>query len=139
MTMETMTVTKKSFRSPDETRTFPNGKVEIIHFEDRAAALVTLRPGWKWSTDVRPLEQAQTCQTTHLQYVISGRLMVEMEGGKQMELSPGDFVLIPPGHDAWVVGNEPFVAVDLLGMTDYAKPQDERGHPIELEEIVGFD
>ena len=130
---------KKSISFPDETRTFPNGKVEVVHLGDHCAALVTLRPGWRWSRDVRPIAQTETCLTRHLQYVLSGRLMVQMEDNTLTELSPGDFAYIPSGHDAWVLGEESFVAVDLMGMSDYAGSAEESSYGSEPDEIVGFD
>jgi mannose-6-phosphate isomerase-like protein (cupin superfamily) len=140
MTMQaTLALMKKSIRSPDETRSFPNGKVEILRLEDHAVALVTLRPGWQWSRDVRRIEKTENCLSSHLQYVISGRLMVQMQDGMRIELRPGDFVSIPPGHDAWVLGDEPFLAIDLTGMTEYAKPLEGPGAGPEPDDIVGFD
>jgi mannose-6-phosphate isomerase-like protein (cupin superfamily) len=130
---------KKNSGSPDETRAFPNGKVEIFHFQDRDVALVTLKPGWKYSTDVGPIENTSTCHSSHLQYVLSGRLQVAMEDGAKVELAAGDIASIPPGHDAWVLGDDPFVAVDFLGMKEYAKPEEEHGYRPFFDEIVGFD
>ena len=138
-TTATIALMKKNIRSPDETRSFPNGKVEILRLEDRAVAVVTLRPGWQWSRDVRRIEKTENCLTGHLQYVINGRLMVEMQDGVRMELGPGDFVSIPAGHDAWVVGDEPFLAIDLAGMEEYARPREGPGYGAEPDEIVGFD
>jgi mannose-6-phosphate isomerase-like protein (cupin superfamily) len=132
---------KKSSQAPDETRSFPNGKVEIFHLQDRDVAVATLKPGWKYSVDVGPLDKTARCSASHLQYVISGRLLVETEDGAKLELGPGDFASIPPGHDAWVLGNEPFVAIDFLGMRQYAKAQTQEDPAYEpfFDEIVGFD
>jgi len=102
-------------------------------------ALVTLQPGWRYSTDVGPIQGTTLCQAGHLQYVIRGRLLVEMEGGMKLELEAGDFASIPPGHDACVLGNEPFVAVDFLGMKEYAQARDEPRYTPDFDEIVGFD
>jgi mannose-6-phosphate isomerase-like protein (cupin superfamily) len=121
MTTLTMKSLKKSFSTPDETRPFNNGKVEIINLGDTTVARITLKPGWKWSKDVKPIAETGTCQNAHIQYVVSGRLEVLMDDGTKLELKPGDLVHITPGHDAWVVGSEPFVAIDLTGLKDYAK------------------
>jgi mannose-6-phosphate isomerase-like protein (cupin superfamily) len=130
---------RKNAQTPDVTRTFPNGRVDYVHLEDRALARVTLQPGWKWSNDVRPLEGTPLCQTSHLQYVVSGRLTVEMEDKTRLELSAGDFALIPPGHDAWVEGEEPFVAIDFSGqMKDYATPKEERMSWLDAEAMIGY-
>jgi hypothetical protein len=112
---------RKSLARPDETRSFDKGKVELVTVNDVTFGRATLQPGWKWSTCVKPLAQTHSCEAAHLQYHISGRLHVVMDDGSEMEFGPGDVGHIPPGHDAWVVGNEPVVAVDISGMRDYAK------------------
>ena len=80
--------------------------------------LAELRPGWMWSTDVKPLVGTDTCQGTHNSYVVSGRLHVAMSDGRGLELRPGDAHLVGPGHDAWVVGDEPSVTIDLIPAGD---------------------
>jgi mannose-6-phosphate isomerase-like protein (cupin superfamily) len=126
--MTTGTLTKplqKTFAKPDEVREFPRGRLEFINLPDRTLARVILQPGWRWSVDVRPAVGTPSCQTAHLQYVISGRLLVVTDAGERLELKPGDVVEIGPGHDALVLGNEPFVAIDIAGMKDYAKREPE--------------
>jgi hypothetical protein len=81
----------------------------------------TLQPGWKWSTCVKPLVHTESCEAAYLQYHVSGRLHVVMDDGSEQEFGPGDVSYLAPGHDAWVVGNEPAVIVDISGMRDYAK------------------
>src|SRR3954469_17970712 len=98
---------KKSLARPDETRTFDKGQVELVTIADVTFGRATLQPGWKWSTCVKPLAQTDLCEAAHLQFQLSGRLHVLMQDGSEMETLPGDVVSIPPGHDAWVVGNEP--------------------------------
>jgi len=111
---------KKSLESPDETREFPNGKIEFVNLGDRTVARVTLRPGWNWSIDMQPLVSTAHCEVAHLQYCISGRLAVEMSDGTRFDVSPGDVVSIPPGHKAWVIGDQPCCLIDFLGMKAYA-------------------
>ena len=82
----------------------------------------TLEPGWKWSTCVKPIAKTESCQASHLAYHISGRLRVRMDDGSEEEFGPGDVGEVPPGHDAWVVGNEPVVVIDITGMAEYSKP-----------------
>ena len=79
-----------------------------------------LEPGWKWSESVQPIVHTKSCEAPHFQYHLSGRLKVAMDDGTQMECGPGDVSLLPVGHDAWVLGDEPAVIVDFQGMTDYA-------------------
>ena len=112
---------KKSLNRPDETRSFEKGRVELVTVNDVTFGRAALQPGWKWSTCVKPLVHTQSCEAAHLQYHVSGRLHVVMDDGSELEFGPGDVSYLPPGHDAWVVGNEPVVIVDISGMRDYAK------------------
>jgi hypothetical protein len=111
----------KSFGKPDEVRTFPKGKVELIKIGGSMIGRAIFEPGWKWSTSVKPLVKTKSCEAPHFQYHVSGTLKVVMDDGKQFECKAGDVSLLPEGHDAWVVGNEPVVIVDFQGMLDYAK------------------
>ena len=113
MTTETIKIIRKNLDSPDVTRDCGHGRLDFVNLEDSVLARVTLKPGWRWSEHVRPMAKTALCEVSHTQYVISGRLMVSMEDGTKIELVPGDFVIISPGHDAWVVGDEPFVAIDI--------------------------
>jgi hypothetical protein len=112
---------KKSFTSPDEVRNFDKGQLEIVKIGSITFGRATFQPGWKWSLSVKPLAGAKSCEAPHLQYHVSGRLHVVMDDGSEDEFVPGDVSLLPPGHDAWVVGVEPVVVVDITGMVDYAK------------------
>ena len=81
----------------------------------------TFEPGWRWSRDVKPIAGTDSCQTRHLGYTISGRMHVVMDTGEEMDVAPGDAVNIPPGHDAWVVGEQSYVGVDVTGGETYAQ------------------
>jgi|SRR5689334_175214 quercetin dioxygenase-like cupin family protein len=107
--------------SPDETRTFEKGKVELVNLDNVTIGRAVLEPGWSWEKCVKPLVKTNSCQQPHTQYMISGRMKVVMDDGIEEEFGPGDAVIVPPGHNAWVVGNEPVVAVDFTGLKDYAK------------------
>ena len=113
---------KKSFSAPDETRSLPRTKVEVVTFGDMTAMKTTFEPGWRWSEHVKPTARTASCEVPHLNYGISGRLHVRMDDGTESEIGPGDVQLLPPGHDAWVVGNEPFVGLDFQGGHLYGKP-----------------
>ncbi len=115
-------IQKKSMGSPDDRRIFEHGKVDLITLGDVTFGRATLQPGWKWSTCVKPIVQTRSCEAPHLQYHVSGTLHVLMDDGTEMEFVAGDVGLIPPGHDAWVVGDEPVVVIDISGMRDYARP-----------------
>ena len=115
------TMQKKNLSRPDEKRSFDKGQVEVAALGGISFGRATLQPGWKWSTCVKPLAKTKSCEAPHLQYHVSGRLHVVMDDGSEDEFGPGDVSFIPPGHDAWVVGNEPVVIIDISGLVDYAK------------------
>jgi hypothetical protein len=111
----------KMFATPDEVREFPNGKAEILGVSGVEVGRLTLRPGWRWSTDVRPLANTTSCEAPHFQYHVAGRLGIRMDDGTEFVAGPGDVTSLPKGHDAWVIGDEPVVVVDWFGATNYAK------------------
>ncbi len=111
----------KSFGKPEEVREFPKGRVDLLKVGGATVGRATFEPGWRWSTSVQPIAKTKSCEAPHFQYHVSGVLMVLMDDGTELECKPGDVSLLPSGHDAWVVGNEPAVIVDFQGMIDYAK------------------
>ena len=113
---------KKNLAQPEETRTFDKGKLELVTLGGVTFGRATLEPGWRWSTSVKPIAKTQSCEAPHLQYHVSGRLHVVMDDGSEDEFGPGEVSQLPPGHDAWVVGDEAVVVVDISGMGEYAKP-----------------
>ena len=115
------TILKKNLNSPDETRIFEKGKVELVTISGVTFGRATLNPGWKWSESVKQIAKTESCQEPHTQYIISGRLHVVMDDGREFDLGPGDATVLPPGHNGWVTGNEPCVLIDFTGMTQYAK------------------
>jgi hypothetical protein len=111
----------KSLNFPDEVRAFDKGKLELINIGGATIGRAVFEPGWRWSTSVKPLVNTKSCEAPHFQYHISGTLKIVMDDGTENECKAGDVSLLPSGHDAWVVGNEPVVVVDFQGMVDYAK------------------
>jgi hypothetical protein len=111
----------KSFGVPDEVRKFDKGKVELVKIGGATIGRAVFEPGWRWSTSVKPIVNTKSCEAPHFQYHVSGTIKVLMDDGTEKELKAGDVSLLPSGHDAWVVGNEPVVVVDFQGMVDYAK------------------
>ena len=106
----------------DEVREFPNGKLEIATVGGTMVGRATFQPGWRWSNDVKPIAGTDSCQTTHEGYCVSGRIGIKMDDGTEFEVGAGDAYDIPPGHDGWVIGDEPFVGVDFnKSMQEYAK------------------
>jgi hypothetical protein len=116
-------IQKKNLGSPDEKRSFPKGKIELAKLGDITFGRAIFEPGWKWSESVKPIVKTNSCQASHTSYHISGRLRVRLDDGTEQEFGPGDVGVVPPGHDAWVVGTEPVVMIDITGMTQYAKPK----------------
>lgn len=112
---------KKSTTSADETRSFDKGRVEIVNIGNTVIGKTSFEPGWSWEKCVKPIAQTESCEAPHTQYVVSGRIRVKMDDGSEEEYGPGDVGYIPPGHNAWVVGDEPFVAIDFTGMGTYGK------------------
>ena len=114
---------RKSLDAPEETRPFEAGmgKVELVNLEAGPVGRATFQPGWRWSEHVKPIAQTDSCQAAHLGYFVSGRMKVVMDDGQETEFMPGDFAVIPAGHDAWIVGDGPCVVIDWQGFADYAK------------------
>ena len=114
---------RKSFDTPEETRPFEEGmgKLDLVNTESGAVGRAVFEPGWRWSKHVKPIAQTDSCQAPHMGYCVSGRMHVVMDDGQEMDVGPGDFSVIPPGHDAWIVGDEPCVVIDWQGFVDYAK------------------
>jgi Cupin domain len=107
---------KKSLdSSPDETLTFEKGKVEIAKVGDTTIGRGYFEPGWSWEKSIKPIAKTDSCQLPHTHYVISGRLKVTLDDGTEEEFGRGDVAYVPPGHNSWVVGNEPLVILDFSG------------------------
>lgn len=118
---KTATSERKQLTSPDETRAFEKGKVELVNIGGGTVGRFTLEPGWRWSKHVKPIAGTEWCEAPHFQYHVSGRLHILMSDGTEFEVGPGEISWLPSGHDAWVVGDEPVVLIDWAGAIDYAK------------------
>ncbi len=105
----------KNLDNPDEKRSFDHGEVNAVTLGGITFSRAVFRPGWRWSTDVKPSAGTEACRTTHRSVIVSGRLHVSMGDGTECDLGPGDAHVVGPGHDAWVVGDEPCVALDYDG------------------------
>jgi len=114
---------RMSLDSPEETREFEEGtgRLELVNLQGGPVGRATFEPGWQWSKHVKPIAKTESCQGPHLGYYVSGHMHVVMDDGEEMDFGPGDFAVIPPGHDAWIVGDEPCVVIDWQGFADYAK------------------
>jgi len=115
---------RRRFSEPNDVRSFPHGRVEVVDLDDTVIGRMTYEPGWRWSVDVKPVAGSDLCQYHHLGITLSGRLRAQMPDGTELEIGPGEVFEIPPGHDAWVVGDEPWVSVDFEAMRTYGKAKD---------------
>jgi hypothetical protein len=113
----------KRFDQPDEVRTCEKGRFELIRLEGMTIGRAVYQPGWKWSLHVGPSVGATRCNVEHVGLVVSGCATAAMEDGKVHELRAGMLFYIPPGppgHDSWVVGNEPYISLHFLSAEHYA-------------------
>jgi len=108
----------------------PHGKIDVVELDDRVVGRMTYEPGWRWSVDVKPIAGTETCQFHHFGVTLSGRLRAAMPDGTELEVGPGDVFEMPPGHDAWVVGDEPWVSVDFEAMRGYGRAQPAAGRRV---------
>jgi hypothetical protein len=113
-----MVLQKKNFQKPDESQTPPNARVDTIRIGDNVVQKQTYQPGWQWSKNIKPLAKTDSCQVHHFGVWVSGRVHVKADDGQEMEYGPGDVADIPPGHDGWVIGNEPAIFYVFTGKTD---------------------
>ncbi|MDQ6794856.1 MAG: hypothetical protein M3067_08590 [Chloroflexota bacterium] len=121
---------RKLLAKPDEVRPFAHGRVEIFELDDMVAGRMVFEPGWRWSLDVKPIAGTPSCQYHHFGIVLSGTLHVEMDDGVSLEIGANSLFEMPPGHDAWVVGDEPWVTIDFAGMRSFARPLEARAERV---------
>ena len=119
-----MRLQRRRLNEPSDVRRFPHGRIDIVEMDDHVVGRLVHEPGWRWSNDVKPIAGTDSCQFHHVGYVVSGRMRAQMPDGTELEMGPEEVFEIPPGHDAWVVGDEPWVAIDFEGMRTYAKALD---------------
>ena len=129
---------RKSLDMPDETRTIPNGRTDIWNLGDFVVGRIVFEPGWKWSKDVKPIAQTEWCEYHHLGLILEWTLHYVTPEVLEMEVSPGMLFEILPGHDAWVVGDQPVVQYDFAGMRTFALPAAGRTERI-LATLVSTD
>lgn len=121
MSTSTHQIEQKSFETPEETRTFPHGRVDLVTVAGSPIGRLILEPGWRWSDHVKPAAGTEWCEAPHFQYHVSGVLRIRTVDGIEFDAHAGDVTSLPAGHDAWVVGQEPVVIVDWYGASDYAR------------------
>ena len=115
-------IQQQNIEQPHETRQFQaHGHLDVVTLGDFTLGKATFEPGWRWSEDVKPLAGTDSCQTRHTGFCLGGHMTVRMDDGAEATMGPGDVVVIAPGHDAWVEGDEPCVFLDT-GIAAYALP-----------------
>jgi hypothetical protein len=114
-------VETRDFSSPDETRTPDKTRSEIVRMAGESVARLTLDPGWRWSECVKPVVGTESCEARHVGIANQGRLGVRHDDGSEAEINAGEAYVIEPGHDAWVIGDEPFVGFEFESAEDYAR------------------
>jgi hypothetical protein len=114
-------VSLKAFDNPDETRLFEKGRFDIVRIGGATVGRATYQPGWRWSLHVGPAVGASRCEVEHLGYVVSRRGTAAFDDGRIFELIAESLFHIPAiPHDSWVIGDQPYVSLHLLGATPYA-------------------
>lgn len=106
-------VEKRTFDSPDETRTPQKTRVDVVRMSGATAGRFTLDPGWRWSECIKPVVGTDSCQMRHVGVAQAGRMAVRHNDGSEVEIGPGEAYVIEPGHDAWVVGEEAFTGFEF--------------------------
>jgi len=113
----------KSHDSPDELRTPAKTRVEVVRLQGFTLGRFRFEAGWRWSECIKPVVKTESCQNSHVGYAVSGRITIRTQDGSTRTISSGQSYSIPPGHDAWVEGGEPFVGIEVLSAEQYAKPK----------------
>ena len=115
-----MGVVVRRFEQPDETHALGGGTLKVLRIGGAVLGRASYAPGWRWSTHVGASLGLASCPVEHVCLVLSGRSGLRMDDGTEYEFGPGDVFHVPPGHDSWVVGDEPYVSLHLLGAGAYA-------------------
>lgn len=121
---------RKSLDMPDEERPIPNGAVQIWEMGDFVVGKVTFAPGWRWSTDIKPIAGTEWCEYHHLGIMLQGTVRFITPDGLEMEVGEGCLYEVLPGHDAWTVGDIPAIQYDFAGMRTFALPAANRSERI---------
>jgi hypothetical protein len=111
----------KQFETPDEVREMEKGRFEVVRLGGMTIGRATYEPGWRWSEHVGRAQGAKLCEVEHVGMVIAGQATAAMRDGTVLVMSEGDIFYVPPGHDSWVVGTEPYVSLHFMGADEYAR------------------
>ncbi len=120
--MQVKVLQSKSHDHPDELRSPDKTRVEVVRLPGYTLGRFVFQPGWRWSACVKPVVKTPSCQAAHVGYAVAGTIRVRMDDGTERTITKGESYTIPPGHDAWVEGQESFVAVEVMSAEEFAKP-----------------
>ena len=119
--MENLDVILKRFEEPDQTLTFEKGKFELVSLGGMAIGRASYEPGWRWSEHIGKARGEKFCMVEHVGIVVSGKSGLSMQDGTVKEMKAGDVFYVAPGHDSWVIGDEPYVSIHLMGAEQYGR------------------
>ena len=123
MPMSVAALVAKPLDTPDEVRAPEKTRVEVVHLEGVTLGRFTFNPGWRWSECIKPVVGTESCQVSHIGYAVAGAIRIRLNDGTEQGIEAGDAYSIPPGHDAWVEGDTPFVAIEVMSAEQFAQPQ----------------
>lgn len=129
MAIKATNIQTKNVSAPDEVRAFALGHMDIVSIGQATLGRAVFEPGWRWSDSIKPIVGTTSCEVAHVGYMIRGHMRVRMNDGTEYDGAAGDFVVFQPGHDAWVVGDEPVEYLELAGARDYATARHVHGRP----------
>lgn len=112
---------RKRFESADRILAFRRGEFRLVSVGGTTVGESTYPPGWRWSVDAGAADGQRWCEVEHVVVVVSGRLMVQFRDGTEVPIGPGDIAYVSPGHDSWVLGDEPYVSIHLRGATQFSE------------------
>jgi quercetin dioxygenase-like cupin family protein len=118
----TVALLSKSLDTPDEVRSPEKTRVDVVHLGDVTLGRFTFAPGWRWSSCIKPVAGTESCQVTHVGYAVAGQVHIRLDDGSEQSIRAGEAYTIPPGHDAWVEGDEPFVGIEVMSAAQFARP-----------------
>ena len=112
----------KSHDAPDEVRAPAKTRVEVVRLEGFTIGRFTFQPGWRWSECIKPVAGTDSCQASHVGYLVSGTLGIRLDDGTERTIRPGESYTIPPGHEGWTIGDEPVICIEVMSAEQFAKP-----------------
>jgi class 3 adenylate cyclase len=111
------------FGDADDVREVPLGRLETYDMGEMRVGRSILQPGWRWSESIKPIARTELCEFHHIGLCVSGSCRIRMREGAELLIEAGQFYEVPPGHDSWVVGDEPWVTIDWSPSTAFARPE----------------